>query len=455
MICDLDCNGPARNVSHSRSLTSLVIPISFLANRYQMLENAGMLNFQEASCSPLKSQANPGQAWEMWKEQESRSRYNSYCFVWLSDIVLMLSRSRLIYSWVTVDQELSLFHDTAPLFSVASLHATMPDSDRLWHAKSASEWVKLLQETSGTGHKRSLSLCDLFGLFMITEGKVEESYNEVSAVQLRLLLHPLQSMVCHFRQLLSCLPPGQRSQHNTYRTVFHSTTRVRLNEVQLLLKHWYALSVRSVRSSTEFCPVSCANLVMYHLISLNTIIDFVVIERLARCEGATDIFQQFLWLQLCCLEQTKEIYFHCGQILRLLRSMPQVLRPLWWAAAMYRITLIFWVNSMANMDTHIQDRQSTINSGNPFAIDGLEPEHPSMSQYLNFREGIPTLSKRDGSGIPLTIPTDILTHCVEIIHEESTTRFAFGIKNRLHELAERWRNYNPARRNHQSFCTAH
>lgn len=344
---------------------------------------------------------------------------------------------RLVYSWVTVDQELSLFHDTAPIISVTNLHAAMPDSDLLWQSKSASEWLKVFHGMSGAVHKRPPSLCDIFRRFMEAEGEVAKDSSELSATQLRLLLHPLQGLVCHLRQLLSCFSSDGGSHRKTSRAVSRSATSARLDEVQSLLQQWYALSVRCSQSNTEFCAVSCASRIMYHLISLNTIICFAEVERLARCDRAQDVFRGFHWLQMCCIEQAEEIFFHCGQILRLIRSMPNAIRPPWWAAAVYRVALTSWVNCIASADARFRIDRSTYDK--PFAIDALAPDHPAISRYLKFREGIPMLSKREGSAISLAIPWDILTHCVEILQEESTTRFAAGIKSKLENMAERWK----------------
>ena len=45
-----------------------------------------------------------------------------------------------------VDQDLSLFHDTAPLFSVTEFGAPMPDSDRLGQAQTAAEWSEMFNQ---------------------------------------------------------------------------------------------------------------------------------------------------------------------------------------------------------------------------------------------------------------------------------------------------------------------
>lgn len=44
-----------------------------------------------------------------------------------------------------VDQELSLFHDTAPILSITEVGAPVPGSDFLWHAKDPIEWLAAIQ----------------------------------------------------------------------------------------------------------------------------------------------------------------------------------------------------------------------------------------------------------------------------------------------------------------------
>jgi hypothetical protein len=81
-----------------------------------------------------------------------------------------------------VDQDLSLFHDTAPLFSVTEFGAPMPDSDQLWQAQTASEWSEMFNQVHefsngyssvGSG-ARPPSLRDLFRYFLDDEIVVQD-----------------------------------------------------------------------------------------------------------------------------------------------------------------------------------------------------------------------------------------------------------------------------------------
>ena len=153
-----------------------------------------------------------------------------------------------------VDQDLALFHDTAPLFSVTEFGAPMPDADRLWQAKSAMEWSSTFEQVHefsggfssvGSG-ARPLSLRELFRHFL--DDEMISHGIEMTPLQMRLLLHPLQSMVCHYSQLIRCFSDSLATRNKT-RTVTAASTRCRLEEAQSLLQRWYDLAERYLETS--------------------------------------------------------------------------------------------------------------------------------------------------------------------------------------------------------------
>lgn len=322
------------------------------------------------------------------------------------------------------------------MLSVTNLDAAMPDTEFLWQARSAHEWFNSYQQAYGTSPRQSPSLRDLFRRFI--DGELLNEHAELSPIQLRLLLHPLQSLVCHLRQFLSCFSEGGNYCKAT-QAVTKSATRARLEETQCLLQQWYTLCRRSIQENDNPCSAVRADIIMYHLISLNTMTCFPEIERLARCEFASPPLPQ-PWRRLHRGEEVEEIFFHCGQILRVIRSMPERVRPPWWAAAVYRVALITWTNSMAYAEMQLTSSNLSATKGSgPFAIDDLPPEHPSIVRYLKYREGLPMFSKPDGSMVSLEVPEQVLRHCIDLIEEDSTMRFTAGIQSKLVRLAERWR----------------
>src|SRR6187402_3557714 len=102
-----------------------------------------------------------------------------------------------------VDQELSLFHDTAPILSITELQTPMPGLECLWLAKNSTEWLAALQQTNSATdwaspnsleiHPLTPSLCDLFQDML--HDNISRRYDQLSPLQLKLLLHPLQSLL--------------------------------------------------------------------------------------------------------------------------------------------------------------------------------------------------------------------------------------------------------------------
>ncbi|KAF2266212.1 hypothetical protein CC78DRAFT_578542 [Lojkania enalia] len=391
---------------------------------FAMLRHSGILEPRHISAPHMSGNTTTETLWGDWIVQESRSR--------------------LIYSWVMVDQDLSLFHDTSPLFSVTEFGAPMPDSDRLWHAKSASEWSEMFNQVHefsngypsvGSG-ARPLSLRDLFRHFLDDEIIAQDIH--LTPMHLRLLLHPLQTLVCQYCQLLSCFSDSMASRQRS-RAVTAASTRVRLEEVQALLQRWYDLAERYSKLN-PMCPMMQANLVMFHLISLNAVTSFPEIERVARRE-VDGPYQQMQWVYKKCISDVEDAIFHCGQILRLIRSMSRGVRPPWWPGAIYRVALIMWMEATARSGSMTSNEQNQYQQGQyqqsnaTFAVDSLPAEHPVVVRYLTRREGVPTLTKRDGSPIPIDHPFSVLSHCMDVIDEGVATRFSDGIRGKLERLS--------------------
>ncbi|ETN39491.1 uncharacterized protein HMPREF1541_05717 [Cyphellophora europaea CBS 101466] len=377
-----------------------------------MLAHAGMLEKSNCHYDLEECRREPERAWEEWKEQETRHR--------------------LAHAWITLDQEISLFADTAPLLSIANLHTPMPESDDLWHAGSVTEWTELFDKTYGASYKAPGSLRDFFTSFV--DG--DFAGQTLSPTQLRLLLHPLQAQVCHLRQFITCLPDG--SSGKASRAVSRAATKARLEEISSLLQQWYAIIKQSFSGNKGTCWTTCANLIMYHLISLNAITSFKDIEQFARREVVLGPFRHAAWLQMKCIDAPEEVYFHCGQILRLIRSMPKPIRPPWWAGAVYRVALTAWATSMANSSNR-HGGNSPLEVEHPFAIDNLTPENEAISRYIKYQEGTPMLTRVDNTLVPLDVPSNVLQHCIDVLEDDSSMRLADGVKRKLRIFLTSWR----------------
>ena len=349
-----------------------------------------------------------------------------------------------------LDQELSLFHDTAPLLSIAELQCPLPGPEVLWMSPNSERWMAAIQSVYGctanvnpqllSAPSLTPSLCDLFQDFL--HDNLSRRQGSISPQQMRLLLHPLQSLLCHLRQMLSCFSDVLSARRTTGRTVTKASTQLRLEEVQALLQKWYELTMTYYKANPA-CPITQCNMVLYHLISLNAVANFPEIERLARREGLDGSYWE-LSLSLRhkrCIYQREEAIFHCGQVFRLLRLMPNDRRPNWWAAAMYRATLIIWTDSICRMDPNFQTDKRENSSGgnpNPVAIDQVTPEDPALIAYLWGGDGVAVLTRMDGSTVNLDKPSDVLSYSIKSIEESFTQRIGDGIRRKLIALGNHW-----------------
>ncbi len=311
----------------------------------------------------------------------------------------------------------------------------MPSSEYVWGAQSADEWSARRKEVFNDRLLDGLSLRDLFTCFV--EGNLSSTDTKLSPLHLRLLLHPLQTLVCQLRQFLSCLPDSGRQSLGT--SISKVAIKARLEEISALLRQWYGFTERHIDGEGRTCLTTRANLIMYHMISLNTRTSLGFIEQFARGEAqCVSARHMSHWLQTHCLDDAEQVNFHSGQILRLIKSIPESLRPPWWSGAVYRAALIAWATSMASVGARIPVDSMT-DLDKPFAIDALGPDHPSIEQYLRYKEGVPMLSSSDGTLVGMSNPNNVLQHCISILEDDLSTRATEGIMRKLQSLLDRWK----------------
>lgn len=377
----------------------------------------------------------------------------------------LLTQPRLVYNWVLVDQELALFHDLSSILSISELQASLPHSDvDLFHAPSSADWASHIVSQV----PQNASLHDLFQDFL------HDNLGPASALSplaLRLLLHPIQSLLYQVRQVLTCFPDVLATRRPPNRNLSKASTLSRLEEVQLLLQKWYTihstLPVFAPDSIEELSKTT--NLVLYHLISLNAHTSFPAVEHLARRAPTTIATPNPYWdLSLQhkkCIHDSSSALFHCGQILRLLSSLapspnatpsdsssvmdspPQSdRRPAWAPVAVYRATLVLWADVLSNSDPSFPQSPS---SGPLVLINDLPSDDTSLMAWLWAGEGIPAVRGRDGQATALIKPEEVLEACIGLVggetgseseHGEGSvgSRLADGIVRKLKALKANW-----------------
>ncbi|KAI0842634.1 hypothetical protein F5Y06DRAFT_131754 [Hypoxylon sp. FL0890] len=388
-----------------------------------MLKHAGMFESQPSMIPSFNSSTNAELQWRSWLHRESQNR--------------------LVYNFVMVDQELSLFHDTAPMLSTSEICAPLPGPELLWMSANADQWVAAVNSIYGctanvnpqllTTPSLTPSLYDLFQDLL--NDNLSRRQGSLTPHQLRLLLHPLQSCLYHITQMLSCFPDVMSTRRLGNGTAIKNSFESRLNEIQLLLQKWYELTINYYKSNPN-CAISKTNLVIYHLISLNAVTNFPEIERLARREEFDGSYWELSLRHKRCIYQREEAIFHCGQVYRLLRSMPRDRRPNWWGAGVYRATLILWTDSVSRLDPNFQKRDE---SGSPVAIDQVTPEDPAVIAYLWNGDGVPILThQRDGTSASLEKPGEVLEYAVKTLEDGVSSRLSDGIRRKLIALGNNW-----------------
>ncbi|KAH6649725.1 hypothetical protein F5144DRAFT_479557 [Chaetomium tenue] len=358
------------------------------------------------------------------------------------------TRNRLVYNYVMLDQELSLFHDTAPLFAITELQCPLPAPEVLWMSTSSERWFTAMQSLHDctanvnpqllSATSAASSLYELFQDFL--QDNLMGRQPNVSPQQLRLILHPLQSMIYHFRQTVSCFSTTFGTPHTSGCSVNRNSMLHRLDEMQVLLQRWYDITMSHSKENPG-CPITRCNSILYHLVYLNAITDFSEIERLARREGFGGLHWELSMRHSKCISQRQKAIIHCGQVIRLLRTMPKDRRPVWWSAAMYRAMLILWADSISRVDPDIHaDKHGNIGGQDtsPVMIDQLTLEDPAIINYMWSGEGMPVLVRPGGSPVAATDPAGILGCAVRNIETCYGSRIGDGIKRKLITLGNNW-----------------
>ncbi|KAJ4306092.1 hypothetical protein N0V88_000888 [Collariella sp. IMI 366227] len=276
-----------------------------------MLKNAGMLEPQTPTIPMFNDSTNAELQWRTWVHRETRNR--------------------LVYNYVMLDQELSLFYDTAPLFAITDLRCPLPGPEELWTSPTSDHWVAAMQAMYGSSNvnpqllsspSNNPSLHDLFQQFLRGD---------------------LTLLTTHRPNNNNHNPTTTSPHYNINNT--KSPTLDRLHEVKALLTKWHALTLAHNHPSS---PITHSNLILYHLIHLNALSNFPEIERLARREGfdhhpgpwELPLRQQMCFFSSRGHSSSNEAVVHAGQALKLLREMPREGRPAWWPAAVYRVVMV-------------------------------------------------------------------------------------------------------------------
>ncbi|KAF2733578.1 hypothetical protein EJ04DRAFT_564970 [Polyplosphaeria fusca] len=347
------------------------------------------------------------------------------------------SLSRMLHSWVSVDLEMSLFNDVPPKLDAASitiplpLMALAPQEPHM----NAEGWQSETSPVSTVENTPS-SLASLFEAFM--EGQLC-NLQDITATHLRLLLHPLQSLSMRLHQCLDTFgnlhSPGTRPSNT-----ISLASKAFADENRILLARWRHLATIIASRSATPPRTLASSLALYYIMVINSLASFPEVERLVRLRTGGTISQNHSyqsWMRNASLEGLALLMFSCGQGLNVLRSMSPMERPLWWPAALYRVTLVFCQAIIAfnsiSAEGASSDNPSVVVLDRDFSPNA-EDHDPSLQKFLSKLQGRPVLTGADGNVVLLLDEATGFDHCIAILEQHLSfdkSAFAQGVYERL------------------------
>lgn len=373
-------------------------------------------------------------------------------FVELKFTFFSLLYNRLAYTWVIVDQELSLFYDDRPMLPVAELKIGLPSYDNLWLANDSFAWHQVWSEIYGLDGQVSSPVgvprTSLYELFhMLLEDRLGQWDDKLEIFHMRLLLYPIYSLASQVCQIRPLLPAARSMCHTLQRPLYETSTALRVEETKVYLQRWLETYTEIRPKGLRQEALSQATLIIFNLISLNLCVSIPDVERVAQnisCRRDTNAVQEMQALGSRCIESGKEALLHCGQILSIVRGIAPELRPLWCPLAIYRVAITLWALSFLPGPHTFGDQSSTSrmrpNSDQnhlfKIAIDNLPLDHFTWRQFLRRKIENPCVTSKNGDLVPINDTERALSVCTELIEiPRAMSSLAEGVIYKLKKLA--------------------
>ena len=302
-------------------------------------------------------------------------------------------------------------------------------------APDAQKWGEALRKTHHNECDRyRCSLHELFASF--AEDRLEDLGRRLGPMDLRLLLHPLHSIVSNYRQITASIHARPRTHTSSAYGVRPWLSQT-FEEIHGLMQRWLVVFENLDDHGARQAAVAQASLIQYHLICINLFTCFKTLESYSRnkcpdfLEGLATTSQEGLSLD------NPELLLHCGQVLRLIRAIEQPLRPIWWSAAIYRATIVLWVCSVSRKHAPRPIGRQSLDSIPLVPLDTLPFYDPNLSHYLRYKIGRPYLTTKDGVIVHLDDPRAVLSTCMEPLegHGQRMTRLTKGLYLKLQALS--------------------
>ncbi|PNP58007.1 hypothetical protein THARTR1_02165 [Trichoderma harzianum] len=422
------CSAP--NPSHSEEIPSLSSTRSWIKKlRQKGLFDSHVPDFAVSGLMQLHQQP------------KAKSRYST--------------RDRLLYNWVKMDHELSLFYDTEQTISPCDLGRPLPDPKLPWDTKNLSQTSKLylldglyadIKTEEAFDFELRPTLNQLFKDFL--HGTLSK---RVPPRHLQLLLHPLQALVRHSQSLLS-------SAKHSYSPILSDAANSTLLETQRLLQEWHNLAIEC-HNETLYTQDTTPALILYHFTCLNLVANFVDIERLADRESLSISFWQQSLQNERSIFNRQDAILHGGQALRYLRAINIDTHPWWWPTAVYRAILTLWAASTLgsspshgkqapfspkdpwprdSMDVDPRMNMSTTPEPSIVAIDNITPEDPVLGDANWSERHMLVLTHQDEGVVVLSDAMGILQYGISLIKAFPSSAEGEAVVTKLMNLGQAW-----------------
>lgn len=227
----------------------------------------------------------------------------------------------------------------------------------------------------------------------------------LTAFDLKLLLHPIQSLIYRCTELAKYLRDAVFTRRS-YRTVSLATIGAQHELITTLLQRWKELSERCCKTmDAEEEPMMRAAIIMHSLMCLETTIHFSEVGTLA--VGQTELTaSRFVRKHLS--EDEKRAVLLCEEMFDLIRSMGSKGRPRWLPSVIYRVALVL---------VSLESRQemndpSSSESFNPMG-DRCEAPNPIATATSSSEESF----LREGYGLQAVLMDrrSLLERCIAMI----------------------------------------
>ncbi|KKO96886.1 transcription factor Cmr1 [Trichoderma harzianum] len=382
-----------------------------------------------------------GESMQLHQQPKAKNRYST--------------RDRLLYNWVKMDHELSLYYDTEQTISACDLERPLSDPMLPWDTKNLSQTSELyLLDSLYTDTKTEEALDfelrptlnRLFKDFL--HGTLSK---RVPPRHLQLLLHPLQALVHHSQSLLSC------AKHS-YSPVLSDAANSTLLETQRLLREWHNLAMES-HNENLYTEDTTPALILYHFTCLNLVANFVDIERLADRESLSIAFWQQSLQNERSIFNRQDTILHCGQALRYLRAINDDTRPWWWSTAVYRAILTLWAAATLgsspshgksttfwpkdpwprdSMDVDPRMNMSATPEPSIVAIDNIIAEDPVLGVANWSERHMLVLTRQDEGVVVLNDAMGILQYGISLINACPSSAEGDTLVTKLMDLGQAW-----------------